>query len=195
MKKLFAPIVLFALAGVLLSSCTNSSKLTFNKRHYRSGSFNDVAGKTHTLPNTEVASIPVKTTQQTSPIVKPENHVAANASVISTQKSEMSQNKTQENNPVVTSNSQKQVLPQNLKVTENPVVASKQAISETTMSQGDGGDNAAGAALSLLWIIIVVILILWLIGILAGGFGLGGLINLLLVIALILFILWLLRIW
>ncbi|HWY38270.1 MAG TPA: DUF5670 family protein [Bacteroidia bacterium] len=39
-----------------------------------------------------------------------------------------------------------------------------------------------------------MILILWAIGFLAGGFGLGGLINLLLLVALILLILWLLRI-
>jgi hypothetical protein len=48
--------------------------------------------------------------------------------------------------------------------------------------------------LSLFWIVILVILILWAIGFLGGGFGLGGLINLLLVVALILLILWLLRI-
>ena len=48
--------------------------------------------------------------------------------------------------------------------------------------------------LSLFWLVIVIILILWAVGFLAGGFGLGGLFNLLLVIALILLILWLLRI-
>jgi ABC-type multidrug transport system fused ATPase/permease subunit len=49
-------------------------------------------------------------------------------------------------------------------------------------------------ALSLIWIVILVLLILWALGLLAGGWGLGGLINILLVIALILLILWLLRI-
>jgi Flp pilus assembly protein TadB len=53
---------------------------------------------------------------------------------------------------------------------------------------------ASGEAHSLLWIIVVVILILWLIGFLFGGFGVGNLYNLLLLIALILLILWLLRI-
>ncbi len=51
-----------------------------------------------------------------------------------------------------------------------------------------------GDALSLLWIVILVLLILWAIGFIAGGFGLGGLIHVLLVIALVLLILWLLRI-
>lgn len=48
--------------------------------------------------------------------------------------------------------------------------------------------------LSLLWIVIVVLLVLWALGLISGGFGLGGLINILLLIALILLILWLLRI-
>ena len=48
--------------------------------------------------------------------------------------------------------------------------------------------------LSWFWTIIVIILIIWLIGYLLGGFGLGGLINVLLLVALILLILWLLRI-
>jgi Flp pilus assembly protein TadB len=47
--------------------------------------------------------------------------------------------------------------------------------------------------LSLFWIIILAILILCAIGVLGGGFGLGGLIYLLLVVALILLVLWLLR--
>ncbi len=51
-----------------------------------------------------------------------------------------------------------------------------------------------GEALSLLWIVILVLVILWLLGFITGGFGLGGLIHLLLLIALILLILWLLRI-
>lgn len=48
--------------------------------------------------------------------------------------------------------------------------------------------------LSLFWIVILVILILWAVGFLAGGFGIGNLINLLLVVALVLLILWLLRV-
>ena len=49
-------------------------------------------------------------------------------------------------------------------------------------------------ALSLIWIVILVVLLLWLLGFIAGGFGLGPFIHLLLVIALILLILWLLRV-
>jgi hypothetical protein len=53
---------------------------------------------------------------------------------------------------------------------------------------------SGGDGLSLLWIVILVLLILWALGLISGGFGLGGFINILLVIALILLILWLLRI-
>ncbi len=49
-------------------------------------------------------------------------------------------------------------------------------------------------ALSLLWIIIVVLLILYLIGLLAGGWGLGWAIHILVIVAVVLLILWLLRI-
>ena len=54
-------------------------------------------------------------------------------------------------------------------------------------ARSDGG-------LSLFWIVILVLLILWALGLLGGGWGLGGLIYILLVVALILLILWLLRI-
>lgn len=52
----------------------------------------------------------------------------------------------------------------------------------------------SGDALSILWIVILVLIILWLLGWLSGGLGLGGFIHVLAVIALILLILWLLRI-
>ncbi len=69
-------------------------------------------------------------------------------------------------------------------------IKSVQAAIELAKPTADSGDDA----LSLFWIVIVVILILWLLGLISGGWGLGGLINLLLVIALVLLILWLLRV-
>ena len=64
-----------------------------------------------------------------------------------------------------------------------------QTMKEKKSTPVDGDD-----VLSWFWIVILVILILWLIGVLTGGFGMGGLIHLLLVVALILLILWLLGI-
>jgi hypothetical protein len=85
----------------------------------------------------------------------------------------------------------KQLKKQKEKIVELRSRQIKQQLFETKktgINSSDGDD-----ALSLFWIIILVLLILWAIGALAGGFGLGGFINLLLVIALVLFILWLLR--
>jgi cytoskeletal protein RodZ len=53
---------------------------------------------------------------------------------------------------------------------------------------------SSGEALSLFWIVILILLLLWAIGVISGGWGLGGVIYILLIIALILLILWLLRI-
>lgn len=54
--------------------------------------------------------------------------------------------------------------------------------------------RAADEALSLFWIVILILLILWAVGVISGGWGLGGVIYILLIIALVLLILWLLRI-
>jgi Family of unknown function (DUF5670) len=66
------------------------------------------------------------------------------------------------------------------------------------VGSADKQSNAAARnsedGLSLFGIIILILLILWLVGAISGGWGLGGFIHILLIIALILLILWLLRI-
>jgi hypothetical protein len=190
MKKLLAPLTLIALAGILFSSCSNSTKLTFSKRHYRYGNFVDHVDKMKTLP--AIAGIPVKTRQQiiTPAITKPENSLVINTPVIASQKEQVTSNRINsapKGKNLVIANTDAAT-----NITEGPLLENKEDIAAN--AGGDGG-SSAGAALSLLWIVIVVILILWLIGLLAGGWGLGGFINVLLLIALILLILWLLRIW
>jgi len=190
MKKIHVPLILFVFAGILFSSCSNSSKLAFTKRHYRNGYFVDNIGKIKTIP--AIAGIPAKATQQiiTPAITKSENPITINVPVIASQKAQLT------GSTINSASTGKNILIANTYATNNIsqglVLGNKEAISAST---GDDGGSSERAALSLLWIVIVVILILWLIGILAGGFGLGGLVNLLLVIALILLILWLLRIW
>jgi hypothetical protein len=197
MKKILASLTLFALSGILLSSCSNSSKLAITKRHYRSGYYVDFSRRRPTpavariLPDNKHKSVQIITT-------KPENLVAMNTSTVV--KPEVFQNtpnpsKQQASDAktinLTATNKNISVINSN-KIIDIPVLENKQ----TSYEGNIGGDRGAERdALSLLWIVIVVILILWLIGIIAGGFGLGGLINLLLLIALILFILWLLRIW
>lgn len=85
----------------------------------------------------------------------------------------------------------KQALEQNSRIIEYPVTQSKHSLFEKNKIGSSASDKDG---LSLFWVVILVLLILWALGFLTGGFGLGGLINLLLVIALILLILWLLRI-
>lgn len=60
MKKVLVPITLLALVAILFSSCSNSSKLAFTKRHYRNGYFVDRIGKVNTKENPSVARIPIR---------------------------------------------------------------------------------------------------------------------------------------
>jgi len=84
MKKLFAPITLIALAGVVFSSCSNSSKLAFTKRHYRSGYFVDFGKKARTSANKSVTGIALKPEKQIAipAIATPGKSIAANRVII-----------------------------------------------------------------------------------------------------------------
>jgi hypothetical protein len=188
MKKLLAQLTLITLAGILFSSCSNSSKMSFTKRHYRSGYFADRVGKINAAP--AVASAPIKLKQQIIPIetTKSENPVLRVVSANASQRQQIGEGKIS-NSASAYNNFSITNAGANNSLKDGPLLQNNQAISA---SAGDGGGERA--ALSLLWIVIVIILILWLIGLLAGGWGLGGLINLLLVIALILLILWLFRV-
>lgn len=195
MKKILASLTLFALTGILLSSCSNSSKLAITKRHYRSGYYVDFS-KRRSIPIIAKALPDNKHNSAQIGTSKPENQVVMNTSTVvipgnfqstSNPSKQISDAKTMN---LTTGNKNVSVTHSN-KIMDIPVLEDKQSYEGNV-----GGDRGAERdALSLLWIVIVVILILWLIGIVAGGFGLGGLINLLLLIALILFILWLLRVW
>jgi uncharacterized membrane protein YqaE (UPF0057 family) len=82
MKKLLTPIILFTIAGLVLSSCSNSSKLSFSKRHYRSGYFVDINKSTHTILPSFVK--PAKETNHSlsiQVISKPGNNIKAIISV------------------------------------------------------------------------------------------------------------------
>ncbi|MCC6372390.1 MAG: hypothetical protein IT236_15405, partial [Bacteroidia bacterium] len=70
---------------------------------------------------------------------------------------------------------------------------------KTTYAIGINKENSIGKSedneeRSLFWVVVLVLVVLWALGLISGGLGLGILINLLLVIALVLLILWLLRI-
>jgi Flp pilus assembly protein TadB len=100
-----------------------------------------------------------------------------------------SNEKTQKN--IISKQNTKQTIKSKIKSITNPAAKIKNSLfgvdKASTCSANDDG-------LSIFWVVILILLILWAVGLLAGGFGMGGLINVLLVIALILLILWLLRV-
>lgn len=71
-------------------------------------------------------------------------------------------------------------------------LAKKMNLKASTKQSNSARNSDDG--LSLFGIIILILIVLWLVGAISGGWGLGGLIHILLVLALILLILWLLRI-
>jgi hypothetical protein len=192
MKNLIKFSAILLTASAFFSSC--SSNLAITKRHYTSGFYVDYSKGNKTIaPNK--TSLPIAA----APIIA--TPVITNSPVANSKEA------IKNTSPAVIVNIKKMmpkinVLPiakqgsaNSFGTTMAPASESSPIVSEspkiTTSISDDGGEHAA---LSLLWLVIVIILILWLIGLLAGGFGFGALINLLLLIALILFILWILRI-
>ncbi|HWY98329.1 MAG TPA: DUF5670 family protein [Bacteroidia bacterium] len=197
MKNLIKYASVSLVAAILLSSCGSNFSIT--KRHYTNGYYID-----YTKNNKGVISNPIENIAQVNTpapsVVAPAPAKGANVAQAQAQNND-------QNNQVVTSNNNKKQIKANLRVITKPVQVNKAGVFSSipkkdkhtlfespNISNSISDHDEGSAALSLLWLVIVIILILWLIGILAGGFGLGGLINLLLLIALILLILWLLRI-
>ena len=187
MKKLITPIILFISAIVLLSSC--SSKLSLTKRHYRKGYYVNNTHKHATPKINDDKKITINNPTITEPIL--EENVYAQP-IISNEILLSDATKNYSGNKELTQTQINYFKPKELKQTLNANAPSikKQLFQFNKLTKSSGERDA----LSLFWIVILVILILWLLGFLAGGFGLGGLINLLLVVALILLILWLLRV-
>src|SRR6185312_9721473 len=176
-----------------LSSC--SSNVSIVKRHYRGGYYVDYSKKAPSV--NYVTAKPERkpvVTSLLSPELPgiPEQYVATNNQINSTLIDVPANKKVPFKSKHSVANA-KQLLTQPFAVAKNatPAIQNTPVFAYEGSAGYDGGERAA---LSLLWIVIIVILILWLIGIIAGGWGLGGLINLLLIIAIILLVLWLLRI-
>lgn len=189
MKKLIPFGTLCILACVVFSSCNSSFEIT--KRRYNKGYYIDRSGnKDMTFITKEKASAfhPVKVTagQNAKVYNSIQAPIASNAIIATSVKKPMQKtalpNRTEQ-------------IAKNLQASNaTPVIQTIASVSALN-SIRDGDDNhSRGDALSLFWLIILIVLIVWAIGLLYGGFGLGGFINVLLVIALVLLILWLLRI-
>lgn len=186
MKKFIKLSILLLFSGILLISCR--SKLSITKRHYLKGYYFNVNNKNN---------YPV----QTSRSVKKHREVnllAVKSLAPLTEKAEqtfIAQNTTTRNNQVA---GIKRTLPQNIIQKLNYPVYTKihpdKPARNLFQPKKLSDDNSRNDGLSLLWVVILAILILWAIGLLAGGFGLGAAIHILVIIALVLLILWLLRI-
>jgi hypothetical protein len=196
MKKLITISTACIIAGLWLTSC--SSHMMIVKRHYNNGYY--VSHVNHKATSTAAA-----TTVTDQPEI---------AEVATKPSSALLQENLEQPAPVALTHDQ---IP-NSKDGHNRVITPKHeagagiaAVTGLMMSKTkeaakpmsfDFGqiikahktDEVVRDGLSLFWIVILILLILWVLGLLGGGWGLGILINLLLLFALILLILWLLRV-
>jgi hypothetical protein len=198
MKNLIKFCAALITASVLFSSCESNFSIT--KRHYNKGYYIDYTKSNKAITSKADNNISQNPTmvsvntgqnvvkQDAVPVNSVQSIVEKNAIAVTSIKKALPKVGLRpvatQNLPVKTEANESSFLGNNSTRYNSPEKA-------TNITDGDHGERRA---LSLLWLVIVIVLILWLIGLLAGGFGLGGFINLLLLVALILLILWLLRI-
>jgi uncharacterized membrane protein YqaE (UPF0057 family) len=84
MKKILQQLIVLVASAALLSSCSNISKLSLTKRHYRSGYYVDFGSSKHTAP---VTSIPVQSKMPVLPnvIATPEDQAVIDVPMVHTQ--------------------------------------------------------------------------------------------------------------
>lgn len=203
MKRISTLLTLLLFAGLLLPSCG----VTVKKRQHTNGYYVNINHRNHgakadpkemqlnqqettaeaalpaepeeeALAVTVVAPVTVETTEPTTAVVDETPALRPADAVATTEEAPEAAVQKTERTPLLT------------QVTEHMPLMKKVA-NKVKSSAGMRGD---GDGLSLFWIVILVLLILWALGVIGGGWGLGGLIYILLVIALILLILWLLRV-
>ena len=186
MKKITLFTVYCIVTGFLLSSCgTNFSLL---KRHYTKGYYVEHSSGKHKSSvsiGKGIKSGDEITAQVHSQFIRPD--VQDNFADI--------EHKESTTTPIVTNRDQqdKESAKVQKGLTKKKEI-SQRKFPERMYSKLVPVESDSDKALSFMWIVITIIFLIWLIGFLAGGFGLGNLIHLLLVVVLILLILWLLRI-
>ncbi|MBA3682870.1 MAG: hypothetical protein H0W73_17150 [Bacteroidetes bacterium] len=194
MKNVLRIIILTIITSFIFSSCSN--KLSITKRKYNKGYYVSHSHKKHNVKDQQApTSVKPEINEAAEAIVvKPKTQITAedkNAPLLSASVSKPTENSSSVKNSAKTT-SAPALNKKHYKVKQlEKLMPSKfytQEIKNKLSARSDG------EALSLLWIIIVVVLLLYLLGLLFGGFGLGGAIHVLAVIFLVLLILWLLRI-
>ena len=198
MKKIITFSIICILGGIVLSSCKSGVSIT--KRHYTKGyhiarnhsvkPINSITVKTKETPS-DIEKITVTNKLQVLPwseeLQFQKNQIAtlSDKTLIAVKNNKLSNKEFHKKE-----NTNLFVLPK-MKLIKNDF----KFVNNTKNKESKiGSADHTHDGLSLFWLVILVIVILWALGVIAGGFGLGGLIHLLLVVALILLILWLLRI-
>ena len=194
MKKIITINIFCLLIIAFVSSCGTNSSIT--KRHYTKGYYvSHNKAKHKVVAGNKESKIVHQMTNETTALIPSKEIVKENSSNGDEVASEV-KNKS----PLVASSSNKPVFNKRYGAAKSliksapglKIFPSKE--SKHSFFSKSRPVASDGSGLSLLWIVILVLLILWALGLISGGFGLGGFINILLVIALILLILWLLRI-
>lgn len=201
MKTLLYSIVMIISGSILLSSCNQGASFTLTKRHYAKGYYVDYTNK-HEIEKPENIAVADKKESVVVPFM-PLSPTTNNKVVIANSRKILNNNNANRSVSEVPKTNNKSLLSNVIKNASYKSVLStitaaqiltknkmqfENAPQNITATKDEGGHRAH----SLFWTVILIILILWLIGILTGGFGIGVLINLLLLVALVLFILWLL---
>lgn len=195
MKRIITLFTLLIFSGLILPSCG----ITIVKRQHRGGYY--VSKNSHYRVDKDEAVIKTDENQAVTtakPVVEAEELEVAEAPVIINEEENAvnvpSLGKQNDEAPAksVEASSTKRVFSLNSMTEKVPVMKKM----DSTLKKVKAKSNAPASdeELSLLWIVILILLILWAVGLIGGGWGLGGLINILLVIALVLLILWLLRV-
>ncbi|MEO6304903.1 MAG: hypothetical protein ABIP51_17210 [Bacteroidia bacterium] len=193
MKNLLKIIILTIFTGFIFSSCSKHMSIT--KRKYTKGYYVNHSHKRSDVKiQPTVASIKPETSKTEQHVIlkhdkeiittNQETEFPLTAAVTRSEPKTNSQNlNTKYNNTKINSNFYK------VKRLDSFPTKIYSAYINKKLS-GDASDEA----LSLVWIIIVIILLVYLLGLVLDGFGLGWAIHILALIALILLILWLLRV-
>ncbi len=192
MKKIITCSIITLLFGIVITSCT--TKISLVKKHYSKGyylAFNKVNHNTNSKKQENVI-----TNLNTTPIYVTQN---TNSSDLELKKNiENSKVNIETAKPIAFASAQKLNTINDKKNTQaNKVVFYQKhtfKVNNMQVSTKQNRSSSSDEGRSLFWIIILVLIILWALGLISGGFGLGILINLLLLVALILLILWLLRV-
>jgi hypothetical protein len=203
MKRVVTLITLLLFTGILLPSCG----VTVQKRQHTKGFYVNTnpriptarSSKEEIRPEEEPAVAVAEAPGETAPATAETKQLAE--AVTRQQPAEATPSTVTEDVPTVVAHD-RSVAPTTRSgafqhTDKKPFIermAEKSPLKKKLDNQKMKARASSGEALSLFWIVILILLLLWAIGVISGGWGLGGVIYILLVIALILLILWLLRI-